>query len=75
MLEHHQNSSKKMFDQVVLEQLKSVLKSVTKDSRQETQSILLFKDPLLVIIMLVKNMPMKFTQKNLAVALKVKWPF
>ena len=64
-----------MFDQVVLEQLKSALKSVTKDSRQETQSILLFKDLLLVIIMLVRNMQTKFVQKSPVVEQKVIWPF
>ena len=73
MPEHHQNSSKKMFDQVVLELLKSVLKSVMKDSRQEIQSTHLFKDLLLVIIMLARNIQMKFILKSLVVEQKVKW--
>ena len=75
MPEHHQNSSKKMFDQVVLELLKSVLKSVMKDSRQEIQSTHLFKDLLLVIIMLARNIQMKFILKSLEVEQKAKWLF
>ena len=64
-----------MFDQVVLELLKSVLKSVMKDSRQEIQLTHLFKDLLLVIIMLVRNIQMKFILKSLVVEQKVKWLF
>ena len=53
-----------MFDQVVLELLKSVLKSVMKDSRQEILSTHLFKDQPLVIIMLARNIQMKFILKS-----------
>ena len=64
-----------MFDQVVLELRKSVHKSAMKDSRQETLLKHLFKDLLLVIIMLAKNIQMKFILKSLMVEQRVKWPF